>query len=651
MPPRRGKKRKTTTSSGTTTENSGNASLTPPDRATWPGWVEMESEPAFFNVMLREMGVRGAKIQEVFSIEDTELAMLPRPIHALIFLFRYHETEKDEKQPTSCPKHVWFANQTPDFACATFALLNIVNNIPDLDLGRDLRNFKDFTQDMDPLSRGDAVDSFEFVKHIHNSFARESDLLQSDMYVKNKADKLKKRQALARARETREAKKLGKSPAKTPLKEVSANGTTPSRASDRTKRPSPKKESSLEDDPDGDFGAPPKSSADTAEPPNGVRRSKREPKPRTNNFSAAAAADAEAEEGFHFVAYIPIKGHVWKLDGLDRFPQDMGSFSEGEGGEWMTVAQLELMGRMAQYQDSEIMFNLMAVVHDPLASDRKALLENVKALRTVDRKLDSVYDDWRDMEGAETKKDVITDFSLALDVSLADVDGVELPASTVEKAEKEDDLLKLIDVRKDIVTQQAGLRATVRLSLEDSKGDDEKARHRRHDYGSFLRSWLGALADQEVLSELVEGVCHSSAHLSTTLSPLAHPKAFPIQEIAMCFKTQYSYAACGCPADKPAAKNLRWVHHCDMAMNYSPFRPYEDSDDYEPTDVHLRGLCGECMLKPKHNAKAEDYRPSFETQGYQAYQAECQRQRLENPLYYHWPQPKPKSKKEGASLQ
>ncbi|KAK4542388.1 hypothetical protein LTR36_006845 [Oleoguttula mirabilis] len=505
MPPKRGKKRKTTSSSGTTTENGDGA--TPPDRATWPGWVEMESEPAFFNVMLRDMGVRGVRIQEVFSIEDTELAMLPRPIHALIFLFRYHETEKDEKQPTSCPKHVWFANQTPDFACATFALLNIVNNIPGLDLGRELRNFKDFTQDMDPLSRGDAIDSFEHVKRIHNSFARGNDLLQADMYVKGKAGKLKKRQALAKARETREAKKAGKTPAATPLKEVSANETTPSRASNRSKRPTPKKESSSKDDPDDDFvtpvKAPTKKEAATATATNGVRRSEREPKPRTNGFSATAAAEPDAEEGFHFVAYIPIKGHVWKLDGLDRFPQDMGSFSEHEGGEWMTAAQLELMGRMAQYQGSEIMFNLMAVVHDPLDSDRKALLENVKALQAVDKKLDGVYEDWRDMEGAETKKDVITHISLDLDITVADVGAAEVPGSMVEKIEEDDDLLKLIDVRKAIVTQQAGLRATVRLSLEESKGDDEKARHRRHDYSSFLRSWLGALADQEVLSELV----------------------------------------------------------------------------------------------------------------------------------------------------
>lgn len=369
MPPKRGNKRKNTSSSGTTATTNGDTTpLAAPDIATWPGWVEMESEPAFFNVMLREMGVRGVKVQEVFGLDDTSLAQLPPPVHALIFLFQYRETENEEKKATSCPKEVWFANQTPDFACASFALLNIVNNIPGLELGRQLQNFKDFTQDMDPLSRGDAIDSFDFVRQIHNSFARENDLLQADMHIKGKANKLKKRQALAKARETREAKKAGKSTGKAPLKERSSNETTPTRASERTSRPTAKKvtkQDSLLDDPDGEFGAPAMKEAEADDQPNGVRRSKREPKPRKDNFSAVTTADAEDEVGFHFIAYMPINGHVWKLDGLDRFPQDLGSFSEQDGGNWMTVAQFELQGRVAQYEASSIMFFLMATIRSP----------------------------------------------------------------------------------------------------------------------------------------------------------------------------------------------------------------------------------------------------------------------------------------------
>jgi hypothetical protein len=62
--------------------------------------------------------------------------------------------------------------QTANNACASVALLNIVNNIPDIDLGENLKSFKEFTMPFTPALRGDAINNFEFVKRIHNSFAR-----------------------------------------------------------------------------------------------------------------------------------------------------------------------------------------------------------------------------------------------------------------------------------------------------------------------------------------------------------------------------------------------------------------------------------------------------------------------------------------------
>lgn len=62
--------------------------------------------------------------------------------------------------------------QTVSNACASVALLNIVNNIPEIDLGEPLRQFKDFTATFTPALRGDAIGNFHFIKQVHNSFAR-----------------------------------------------------------------------------------------------------------------------------------------------------------------------------------------------------------------------------------------------------------------------------------------------------------------------------------------------------------------------------------------------------------------------------------------------------------------------------------------------
>ena len=59
-----------------------------------------------------------------------------------------------------------------DNACATLALLNIINNVPGLELGEQLTQFRDFTESFSPELRGEAVGSFEFVRQVHNSFAR-----------------------------------------------------------------------------------------------------------------------------------------------------------------------------------------------------------------------------------------------------------------------------------------------------------------------------------------------------------------------------------------------------------------------------------------------------------------------------------------------
>ncbi|KAI9822359.1 MAG: Ubiquitin carboxyl-terminal hydrolase bap1 [Pycnora praestabilis] len=56
--------------------NAPSAAATEDDKKRWKGFCEIESEPAFFNVMLKDFGVRGVKIQEVFGLEDELVAFL-----------------------------------------------------------------------------------------------------------------------------------------------------------------------------------------------------------------------------------------------------------------------------------------------------------------------------------------------------------------------------------------------------------------------------------------------------------------------------------------------------------------------------------------------------------------------------------------------
>ena len=66
----------------------------------------------------------------------------------------------------------WIEKQTVNSACASVALLNIINNIDGICLGEELQRFKDFTMSFTPALRGDAIGNFKFIKKIHNSFGR-----------------------------------------------------------------------------------------------------------------------------------------------------------------------------------------------------------------------------------------------------------------------------------------------------------------------------------------------------------------------------------------------------------------------------------------------------------------------------------------------
>jgi ubiquitin carboxyl-terminal hydrolase L5 len=73
-----------------------------------------------------------------------------RPVHGLIFLFHWKQEPNEEEVELSCPENLWFANQVIDNSCASLALLNIILNVPDLDIGDHLSQFREFTKDFSP---------------------------------------------------------------------------------------------------------------------------------------------------------------------------------------------------------------------------------------------------------------------------------------------------------------------------------------------------------------------------------------------------------------------------------------------------------------------------------------------------------------------
>ncbi len=65
---------------------------------------------------------------------------------------------------------------------------------------------------------------------------------------------------------------------------------------------------------------------------------------------------------YHFVSYVPHKGNLYELDGLQPGPILIGKY-QGECG-WVDLAKQEIQNRIMKYSEKEIRFNLMMVCED-----------------------------------------------------------------------------------------------------------------------------------------------------------------------------------------------------------------------------------------------------------------------------------------------
>nr|XP_009920024.1 PREDICTED: ubiquitin carboxyl-terminal hydrolase BAP1-like isoform X3 [Haliaeetus albicilla] len=153
------------------------------DFHTWEGrlfaWKVICLGRGLFTLLVEDFGVKGVQVEEIYDLQSK----CQGPVYGFIFLFKWIEERRSRRKVSTLVdetsvidddivNNMFFAHQLIPNSCATHALLSVLLNCNNVDLGPTLSRMKDFTKGFSPESKGYAIGNAPELAKAHNSHAR-----------------------------------------------------------------------------------------------------------------------------------------------------------------------------------------------------------------------------------------------------------------------------------------------------------------------------------------------------------------------------------------------------------------------------------------------------------------------------------------------
>uniref|UniRef100_H2Z1R8 Ubiquitin carboxyl-terminal hydrolase n=1 Tax=Ciona savignyi TaxID=51511 RepID=H2Z1R8_CIOSA len=143
------------------------------------GWKELESDPGLFTLLVEDFGVEGVQVDEIYDLQEA----INRKVYGFIFLFKWNEAGRSRRKIQStvdepfCKDEeivnkMFFAHQLVPNSCATHALLSVLLNCEDVQLGPLITRLKTDTYKFSPEMKGFAIGNIPELAFSHSKHAR-----------------------------------------------------------------------------------------------------------------------------------------------------------------------------------------------------------------------------------------------------------------------------------------------------------------------------------------------------------------------------------------------------------------------------------------------------------------------------------------------